>query len=401
MLTRQGWMFLGAGVLLVAGGRTFGRLELYVMGAGAWAIVLVAVTIVVLARLRLAVGRDLTPRRVYAGTTSRVELTLRNDSERRTPVLRVFDPVSGTRGADLLVAPLPPEAVARAAYRLPTERRGIVVVGPLEVVVSDPFGLAESATIAAPRTELTVFPRVDEIAPARHTWGDDPHAGAEHPSAMGLSGDDFYALRQYVVGDDLRKVHWPSTARRDELMVRQDELPWQGRVTVLLDVRRSAHTPESLELAVSAAASIVAASWKRRDLVRFITTDGTDFGFAGGTGHVEAIMEHLAVVQACPEGSLRGSLDSIAVGGQTGALIVVVAAVTEADLGALAGLRSRFGQGTVVVFDRSTWDPSAPVSAGGDGRSFVRVTGAVPFAEAWNRAVHPSAAVAAGVGGLR
>jgi len=49
---------------------------------------------------------------------------------------------------------------------------------------------------------------------------------------VGRVGDDFYALRPYVVGDDMRKVHWPSTARRDELMVRQDELPWQGRVTI-------------------------------------------------------------------------------------------------------------------------------------------------------------------------
>lgn len=391
-------MFLAAGAVLVGMGRLFGRLELFVMGAGAWAIVVVAAVLVRGARLRLAVGRDLTPRRVYAGTISRVELTIRNDAARRTPVLRVYDPVSGTRGADLLVAPLPPEGVARAAYRLPTDRRGIVAVGPLEVVIGDPFGLAESATGAAPRAELTVFPHVDDIVPARHTRGDDPHAGAEHPSALGRSGDDFYALRQYVVGDDLRKVHWPSTARRDELMVRQDEAPWQGRVTVLLDVRRSAHTPESLELAVSAAASIVTASWKRRDLVRFLTTEGTDFGFAAGMGHVEAIMEHLAVVQACAEGSLRGSLDSIAAGGQTGALIIVAAAVSDPDLAVLGGLRSRFGQATVVLFDRSAWEPGATGPAATSTATFVRATAQVPFPDAWNGAMHPLASIRAGAG---
>ncbi len=69
------------------------------------------------------------------------------------------------------------------------------------------------------------------------TTGNDPLAGAEHPNALGRGGEDFYALRHYVVGDDLRRVHWPSTARHDELMVRQDELPWQGRATVLVDVR--------------------------------------------------------------------------------------------------------------------------------------------------------------------
>ncbi len=148
MLTRQGWLFLAAGAAFIGSGRLFGRLELYVMGAAAWAVVVVAITIVMRSRLRLAVGRDLTPRRVYAGGLSKVDLTVRNDGDRRTPVLRIFDPVSGTRGADLLVAPLPPDDVARAAYRLPTAHRGIVEVGPLEVVVGDPFGLAEASTIA-------------------------------------------------------------------------------------------------------------------------------------------------------------------------------------------------------------------------------------------------------------
>ena len=72
-----------------------------------------------------------------------------------------------------------------------------------------------------------------------HSVGrDDPHAGADHPNVLGQGGEDFYTLREYVVGDDLRRVHWASTARRGELMVRQDEVPWQGRATVLLDARR-------------------------------------------------------------------------------------------------------------------------------------------------------------------
>ena len=102
------------------------------------------------------------------------------------------------------------------------------------------------------------------------TTGNDPLAGAEHPNSLGRGGEDFYALREYVVGDDLRRVHWPSTARHDDLMVRQDELPWQGRATVLVDVRASTNTAESLELVISAAASIVASSARRQDLVRLV-----------------------------------------------------------------------------------------------------------------------------------
>jgi uncharacterized protein (DUF58 family) len=264
------------------------------------------------------------------------------------------------------------------------------------VVVTDPFGLASSSTIAAPIADLTVYPHIDDIAPVPHTTGDDPYAGADHPSALGRSGEDFYALRPYVVGDDLRRVHWRSTARRDELMVRQDELPWQGRVTILLDVRRNAHTPASLELAVSAAASVVTASWKRRDLVRFITTDNTDFGYGAGTAHAEAIMEFLATVAATPSGTLRGVLDALGQAGNGGAVVPIVAGIAESELASLARLRSRFAAVTIVHFERSSYDRSVKAGdsagaapAGGSG--VIRCTGDRPFVEAWNSAFYRGA----------
>jgi uncharacterized protein (DUF58 family) len=391
VLTRQGWLVGGFGVAVIVLGRVFGVLELFVVGAAAIVLVAVALVLVNVTRLRLAVARQVTPPRVYAGSPSRVELSVRNDSHRATPVLRLFDAVTGTRGAEVLVGPLEPDDTTRAAYRLPTDKRGIVRIGPLEVVVSDPFGVASSSIVAAPVTELTVFPHIDDIVPVPHTSGYDPHAGAEHPSALGRTGEDFYALRPYVVGDDLRRVHWPSTARRDELMVRQDELPWQGRVTVLLDVRRSAHTPASLELAVSAAASIVTASWKRRDLVRFATTDGTDFGFGGGTPHAEAIMEHLATVAATGGGTLRGMVEAVGRDGTSGALVVVVATIAESELVALRSARGRHGSLTVVQFDRSCWEDGRSSPPSNPTTGLVLATGAVAFPDAWNRAMHPRA----------
>lgn len=382
-------MVVGAAVALVGAGRLFGVVELFVVGMAAAALAGACLGAVNVARMRLAVSRHVTPERVYAGTPSRVELTIRNDGERPTRVLRLQEPVTGTRGADVLVGPLDPGESSRAAYRLPTERRGIVEVGPLEIVVTDPFGLAASTTVAAPVVELTVFPRVDDILPVRHTTGYDPHAGAEHPSALGRAGEDFYALRRYVVGDDLRRVHWPSTARRDELMVRQDELPWQGRVTVLLDVRRSAHDAESLELAVSATASILTASWKRRDLVRLVTTDAVDFGFAAGAAHGEAIMEHLALVGAGASGSLTGAIDALAVGPNGGALVVVTARAGDPPDTAVHRLRRQFGSLTMVCFDRSWRRAEAPVRGpGGRGEDLVLVHRDITFRDAWNDAMH-------------
>ncbi|MEZ5140922.1 MAG: DUF58 domain-containing protein [Acidimicrobiales bacterium] len=393
MLTRQGWICAGVALVLLAAGRILGTLELFLLGAVLAALVLVCAAYVALRRLHVDVVRELHPPRVHAGSPSRVDLRVENRGGRTSPVLGLRDAVSGTRGAHLLVGPLAPDATARAAYRLPTERRGILEIGPLRAELTDPFGMARMSMTASGVSELTVYPHIDEIAPVPQTTGNDPLAGAEHPNALGRNGEDFYALRQYVVGDDLRRVHWPSTARHDELMVRQDELPWQGRATVLVDNRAAATSPESLELVVSAAASIVNAGARRQDLVRLITADGADSGFAAGHGHVEAIMEHLASVEASPdEAGLRRVVERVAQSSTGGALVVVCTArLPTADRDRLRRLRSRFGSLTIVCFDESAADPAAPEVPRDGGDGLLWVTRQRPFREVWNRAMRPRA----------
>ncbi len=388
MLTRRGWTLLGVALGLLVGGRLLGVIELYVVGASAASLVVVAAMLVALARLRLEVSREIHPPRVHAGSASRVAVRVRNRARRRTPVLRLDDAVTRTRGVRLLLGPLRPGQTASASYQLPTERRGLVEVGPLEVVLADPFGIAESRMRGAGVAELTVFPRITQVSPPPHTTGDDPHAGAEHPNALGRSGDDFYALRNYVQGDDLRRVHWKATARHDELMVRQDELPWQGRATVLVDLRRAANTPESLELVISAAASIVHACWTRQDLVRLVSTDGTDLGFAAGHAQVDAIMEHLATAEAVVEGAFRATVERLARSTIGGALVAIVSDLSPGELSAIARLRSRFAWIAVVKFEPSSWDPHAPDEAAGHHR-LVQVTRSRPFGIAWEEAARP------------
>jgi uncharacterized protein (DUF58 family) len=300
-------------------------------------------------------------------------------------VLRLREAVTGTAGADLLLPPLDPGAASMASYRLPTGRRGIVHVGPLRVVVTDPLGLSQASVEAAPRVDVTVLPRIDDIQPTPLTTGHDPLSGALQLHALGRAGDDFYALRSYVVGDDLRRIHWPSTARHDELLVRQQEQPWQGRTTVLLDVRRVAHDPESLEDAVSATASVLAVAGARRDLVRLVTTDGADSGYGSGTTHLHALLEHLAVVNASGAASLRTMLDVVQRDGQ-GVLVIVIGHTAAHDLGAVERLRMRFGLVAVVrVGEPTAGRPGGPTANG----SAVTVTcgNGTPFAEAWNQAM--------------
>jgi uncharacterized protein (DUF58 family) len=383
VLTRQGWLVAAGAALLLVAGRVLGLLELFALGVIATVLLIGCALLVHAARLDLEVGRVLHPGKVHVGTPSRVELALRNRRRGRTPVLRLRDPVSGTRGADLLVPPLTSGQRSVAAYRLPTDRRGIVHVGPLAVVVVDPFGLAQVSTTGAPEVELTVLPHVDELTPLPYTTAHDPQAGIRQLNALGRTGEEFYALRPYVVGDDLRRVHWRSSARLDELVVRQNELPWQGRTTVLLDVRQEAHDGESIEVAVSAAASVLVATSRREDLLRLVTTDGSDSGFGAGAEHLSAAMEHLAVVQAAAGASLHRILELLDQRAGGGALVAVVAGVPVADLVALRSLRARYGSVTIVQLDRSAWDPRAPVGAPVDGR-VLHVTRDAPFAVTWN-----------------
>jgi uncharacterized protein (DUF58 family) len=388
VLTHQGWGLLAAAVVMVGAGRLLGVLELFVLGTAAGVLVAIVVVRSAFTRLDIGVRRDVHPPRVHAGSPSRIELEVANRGTRTTPVLRITDAVSGTRGADLGLAPIEPGGRARAAYRLPTERRGLITIGPLDVVLSDPFGLTSLRVRGAERTELTVYPRIDSIVGLPETTGHDPEATNESPSSLGRAGEEFFAIRPYQIGDELRRVHWPSTARYDELLVRQTELPWQGRATVLLDLRAEAQTDASLDVCVSAVASIVTAARRDGDLFRLVCTDGTDSGFVPGNAAYTAVLEYLATVPVTRASQMNRILDSIARTSHGGALVVVSASLSRHDQVRVDALRHRFATLSTVLVDRSAWDPRAPADAVPSPAAHeIHVTREQPFAAAWNQAM--------------
>jgi uncharacterized protein (DUF58 family) len=381
VLTRRGW-FTGvlAGGLLVLG-RVFGTIEGYITGATLATLLIASVLWLVATRLDISVTRVLHPPRVHAGSTTRVDLTVVNKARRSSPVLTLRDRVSGTRGASLLVAPLRPGVETRAAYRFATERRGVVTVGPLQVELTDPFGLARLRLPAAGLSELVVYPPIEVLPALPLSAGNDPLAGSEHPNALGHGGEDFFALRAYVVGDDLRRVHWPATARHDELMVRQDELPWQGRTTLVIDDRAGVHTPESFERMVSAAASILVASTRRQDLVRVVTASGSDSGFGAGRTHVEGLLEALACIEPQGGTGLTGAGDVLGGAGVSGALVVVTG---DADVDELHGLASRAeASGPEALLSFTPAATGGPTMTG----SVVRLGADTPLTAGWATAL--------------
>lgn len=387
MLTRQGWALAAGAVVLVGVGRFFGALELFVLGAGAMALVVFAVARTALVRLDVGVRRDVHPPRVHTGSPSRIELEVTNRGPRTTPVLQILDGVSGTRGADLGLAPIAPGARARAAYRLPTRRRGIVTVGPLDLVLSDPFGLTSLRVRGAERTELTVYPRIDHIAALPETVGHDPEATEQAPSSIGPSGEEFFALRPFEVGDELRRVHWPSSARFDELQVRQTELPRQGRVTVVTDLRVPDQSDEALDLVVSAAASVVTAARRAGELFRLIGTDGADSGFVPGNAAYGAVLEYLATVEPARTGRIEQTVDTVARTSLGGALVVVSAGLGRHDRARLDAVGSRFASITTVLVDRSAWDDSADRGPADRRPTDVVIDSGTSFPDAWNRSM--------------
>ncbi|HWI04975.1 MAG TPA: hypothetical protein VNT52_14280 [Acidimicrobiales bacterium] len=149
MLTKRGWALTVGGIVLAVAGRLLGLLELYVLAAGCWALMAMALAFVALRPADIAARRTLTPHSVRAGDEARVELALQNRGRRATPVVELRDPVDGgPRRARILIAPLPAGASERAHYRIPTERRGVISVGPLESRRFDPLALPRDVVLA-------------------------------------------------------------------------------------------------------------------------------------------------------------------------------------------------------------------------------------------------------------
>lgn len=388
MLTRPGIVVAAGSAALVVVGRLLGVLELFLLGVTGAVVLVVALGTVWLRRVRLEVVRDVVPTRVHAGVPSRVDLSVTNIGRSRSPVLRATDPVAGTRGANLLVGPMAPGESASASYRLPTERRGLIDIGPLTLELGDPFGLARSTVLGAAKTSLTVYPPVHRLTTLPPTGGADPHSGLDRRRTLNRGGSDFYALRQFSVGDELRRVHWPSSARHDELMVRQDELPWQGRLSIVVDNTEGRLPLAGLDLAVSVAASIAVAAHNKGNLVRIVTADGTDTGYVSGNSEVESLLELLAVLGPRHHATLQHALDRAAMQSRSGGVVVITGDLDANRTAAVRQLGRSFTWVTSVIVDRTAWDPKAdfegPPAA---NRRAVRISRDAPFPTVWHAAM--------------
>lgn len=350
-LTRRGWALFGGALLLGASAYLFGVDELYPLGAGALVLVVAARTWVSNARWDVRISRTIRPSRLPEGTEARVAVSARNHDRRPSPVVVVKDRFeSGGVAAAFGVAPLEPGEVRAATYRLPAARRGLYRLRALEIELCDPFGLARVVRVGAPGGSLTVHPRVDFVAQSSIPSDSDRDRRVPLP-VLGRGGDEFYGLREYQPGDDLRQVHWASTARVDELIIRQPENLWRGRTTVIVDARTGAHNDRTFESALSAAATLAVSTLRAGMQARIVFTGGVDTGYGSGPGHEATVLDTLAVSNRRPGSRLSEEVRFVEHGGPL--VLITTDASSPQEIGAVLRRTGR-ASAAVVVFLRDS-----------------------------------------------
>jgi uncharacterized protein (DUF58 family) len=260
-LTTRGRAVLSAGVTAAGFALLLGQRDLLRVGVLLAAVPLLAVLALGRSRYRLSCSRQLDPVRVQAGATSRVVLEVANVSSTRCGLVLAEEQVPYVLGSRprFVLPGLEPGERRAVSYPVRSDVRGRFPIGPLTLTMTDPFGMGEHRRAFSVRDELVVVPAIVPL-PQIGLRGDWNGSGDTRPRAFAAAGEDDVTTREYRYGDDLRRVHWRSTARRGELMVRREEQPWQSRATLLLDRRRSAHRGDgatsTFEWVVSAIASV-------------------------------------------------------------------------------------------------------------------------------------------------
>ncbi len=305
MTLRALGLILGGG-WLIALGWDFGWPESTAMGAAF--IALVVLSIVVAGRApRVDVALDQGSMRVIRGEPATVRMTL-HIPRRRWRWLRV---VEGSLSAPVATSPLgKPDPAGGISVKLPvdTSVRGERPIGPYSVVHGDPWSLVRRVAARAEGGVLTVYPRTVAVKRSALPM---LHAGDAVAAGQRRGDEHFYALREYVLGDEPRMVHWRSSARAGKLMVMQQVAPAPNHTMIVLDADASAYghddqfaggglLDERFESAVDVAASLAIAQEGRVDQVHAVTTArGAALTSAAG-GATESLLTAFAAARAVP-----------------------------------------------------------------------------------------------------
>lgn len=253
VVSTTGWLVLAAAGLSLVLAWSFGWIEFAFLGFTLLAALLIAVAFV-FGRMSFRVGIELQPSRVVAGERALGRLLVTNAGTRISTPSRVELPV-GAGLAEFVVPALPPEGEHEELFAVPTNRRAVIVAGPAVSVRGDQLGLLRRVVRWTDPVELFVHPVTARLQPSAAGLMRD----LEGEITKTITNNDisFHALRAYEPGDALRNVHWRTSARTGQLMVRQYEETRRSQLTLVQTTERKFYaSDEEFELAVSVLASI-------------------------------------------------------------------------------------------------------------------------------------------------
>ncbi|MDP9496044.1 MAG: DUF58 domain-containing protein [Actinomycetota bacterium] len=378
MPTLRGWAYSGAGLALLILWYALGDVELLLAALFLLVSQILAIALVRLRDTNIAVNRRLGSSTVHDGDSTTVTLLIANQGRRAIRDISIEDDVNQLGVATFEVARLRRGASTTATYRVTCRPRGVYRVGPTMVSASDPLGLAETRLPTGPVDRIVVYPALEELSGFPIVRGQDPAMQASRPEHSRRGGEDFYTLREYQRGDDLRRVHWPTSAKTDELMIRQLETPWQSRALVLLDVRDASYeSRDAFEKAVSGAATIVT----------HLVGSGFDADlWAGDAEPIDAsrygsAMERLALVQPDSAIDIQAVASRIRQKGGGGALVMITG-IADRSLLSVQQLLSR-DYPTTVLMSVSASTSQTLVGFHRFGVATVSIEPDEPWAPAW------------------
>ena len=363
-LTNRGRITLLISALVALVSWSFGELDLFWLGAVAVTLVLGALLLVSLPIKGLGHVRRTPVASVPLGTPFTVSLKVARPGLNWPRLLHFEDvvpPVLGMRPRFGSLSRLG-DWGREFGYQLTGTQRGRHRIGPLLVRSLDPLGLARNDMAFATLTEIAVTPRVHELG--RLKAGAAGASAEAASSNAGLVGQDDVLVRDYRRGDDVRRVHWRSTAKVGELMVRREEQAWQPTTRLLIDNRHCAHAGRgpgaSFEWAVSAAASIGLALLASGSTLEVNDAEGPLLGpDADRAVRGQQLLDALTDISLVRDRRLRlGRAGNDRHQGES--LVAILGRLTETDLADLLDARPASGTAHALVLDADTFGGGGP-----------------------------------------
>jgi uncharacterized protein (DUF58 family) len=363
--TVRGASFLAAGIVGILAGLILGSHPMISVGVLLICLPVFSALAARRARYQLRCERQIIPPRVAPGQPVTVRVRLDNVSRISTGLLLAEETIPYSLGSRprYVLNGIERSGSREVSYQLRSDLRGKFVIGPMRLRIADVFGLVELTANFASKNTLTVTPKIVPLTAASTTgsWSSD---GDGRTRMTAAAGDDDVIPRAYRDGDELRRVHWRSTARYGELMVRREEQRWQDRAVIILDSRRSAHAgsgpSSSFEFAVSAAASI-GVHLARSGLAGHLLTDAGPL--AGSAMFEDVLLDALSVLSTSRNHDFARTTAALSTI-EGGLLVLIAGRLSAAAAKEIATARRHGTQGIALLLAVSTWAANSTQSSG-------------------------------------